>query len=255
VENLSDEELIQQISSAARNASRSLPVVPEEIPVVARAGSVEGSSISSTSNVSQRSMAARHPNGQNLYGSIEAFVRDQGRSLLIQILLQASVNHASLVELARSEIRPRIVENLSDEELIQQISAAVRNASRALRVVPEEIPVVARAGSGEDSGISSVTMHQAEGNDAVGLEIRSVGTFSIASAQSASEDNVIAARQLLAAEPISTSLSECQNSQANSSRGESHALSQQQRPQNEDQTDEAEDERKQPAQKKPRVDE
>jgi hypothetical protein len=205
------------------------------------------------SNVSKSSMAARHPNGQNLYGSIEAFVRDQGRSLLI--LLQASVNHARLVDLARSVIRPRLVENLSDEELIQQISAAVRNASRALPVVPEEIPVVARVGSGENSGISSVTMHQAEGNDAVGLEIRSVGTFSIASAQSASEDNVIAARQLLAAEPISTSSSECQNSQANSSRGESHALSQQQRPQNEDQTDEAEDERKQPAQKKPRVDE
>jgi hypothetical protein len=255
VENLSDEELIQQISAAVRNASRALPVVPEEIPVVARVGSGEDSGISSTSNVSRRSMEARHPNEQNLYSSIEAFVRDEGRSLLIQILLQASVTHASLVELARSVIRPRIVENLSDEELIQQISAAVRNASRALRVVPEEIPVVARAGSGEDSGISSVTMHQAEGNDAVGLEIRSVGTFSIASAQSASEDNVIAARQLLAAEPISTSSSECQNSQANSSRGESHALSQQQRPQNEDQTDEAEDERKQPAQKKPRVDE
>jgi hypothetical protein len=145
------------------------------------------------------------------------------------------------------------VENLSDEELIQQISAAVRNA---LQVVPEEFPVVARAGSGEHSGISSLSMHQAEGNDAVGSEIRSVGTFSIvASAQSASEDNDIAARQLLVAEPISTSSSECQNAQANSSRDESHALSQQQPPQNEDQTGEAEDERKQPAQKKPRVDE
>jgi hypothetical protein len=142
------------------------------------------------------------------------------------------------------------VENLSDEELIQRISAAVlvRDASRASQVVPEEIPIVARAGSGEDSGISSVTMHQAEGNYAVELESGSVGTYStVTGARSAAEDDVIAARQLLVAETVSTSSSERQNPQANSSRRESHALSQQQPPQNEDQTDETDDERKEEA--------
>jgi hypothetical protein len=39
------------------------------------------------------------------------------------------------------------VDNLSDEELIQRISAAVRDASQ---VVPEAILMVARAGSAED---------------------------------------------------------------------------------------------------------
>jgi hypothetical protein len=146
------------------------------------------------SNVSQRSMAARRPNGQNLYSSIEAFVRDRNQGRLLPILLQVSVNHASLVELARSEIRPSIVENLSDEELIHRISAASRDASRASQVVPEEIPTVARARSGEDSGMSSIGMHQAEGNYAGELESGSVGTFStVTVAQSASEDDVIAA--------------------------------------------------------------
>jgi hypothetical protein len=137
-------------------------------------------------------MAARRPNGQNLYRSIEAFVRDEGRSL--PILLQFPVHHTRLVELARSEIRPSIVENLSDKELIQQISAASRDASRASQVVPKAIPIVARAGSGEHSGISSIGMHQAEGNYAGELESGSVGTFStVTGAQSASEDDVIAA--------------------------------------------------------------
>jgi hypothetical protein len=145
------------------------------------------------------------------------------------------------------------VENLSDKELIQQISAASRDASQ---VVPKAIPIVARAGSGEHSGISSIGMHQAEGNYAGELESGSVGTFStVTGAQSASEDDVIAARQLFVAETVSTSSSGHQNPHANSSRGESRALSQQQPPQNEDQTDETDDERKQPAQKKPRVDE
>ena len=206
------------------------------------------------SNVSKSSMAARRPNGQNPYSTIEAFVRDQRR--LLPILLQVSVNHAILVQLARSEIRPRIVENLSDEELIQRISSAVRDASRAMQVVPGEIPIVARAGSGEDSGISSIGMHQAAGNYAVELESGSVGTFStVTGALSALDDDVIAAQQLFVAETVSTSSSGLQNSQANSSRGESHARSQQQPPQNEDQADGTDDERKQPAQKKPRIDE
>ena len=248
VENLSDEELIQRISAAVlvRDASRASQVVTEEIPIVARAGSGEDSGISSASNVSQSSMAARRSNGQNLYSSIEAFVRDQASPLAR--LLRVSVN--DVVELARFEIRPRIVENLSDEELIQRISAAVRvrDASGASQVVPEEIPIVARAGSGEDSGISSVTMHQAEGNYAVELESGSVGTYStVTGARSAAEDDVIAAQQLLVAETVSTSSSERQNPQANSSRRESHALLQQQPPQNEDQTDETDDERKEEA--------
>jgi hypothetical protein len=130
--------------------------------------------------------------------------------------------------------------------LIQRISAVFRDASQ---VVPQAIPMVVRAGSGEDSGISSLSMHQAEGNYGVELENGSVGTFSIVTgAQSASDDNVVAAKLLLAAGMVSTS-----SSRANSPRGESHALSQQQPPQNEDQTDETDDERKQPAKKKPRV--
>jgi hypothetical protein len=150
------------------------------------------------------------------------------------------------VELARSEIHPHAVNNLSDEELILRISAAVRDASQ---VVPEAISMVAHAGSAEDSGISSLSTHQAEVNYAVELENRSVGTFStVTGAQSASEDNVVAAKLLLAAEMVSTS-----SSGVNPPRGESHALSQQQPPQSEDQTDETDDEHKQPAKKKPRV--
>jgi hypothetical protein len=257
VENLSDVELIRRIAAAvaARDASRASQVVPEEIPI-ARAESGEDSGISNASNVSQRSMEARRPNGQNQYSSIEAFVRDRNQGRLLPILLRESVNN--VVGLARSEIHPSIVENLSDEELIQRISAAVaaRNASRASQVVPEEIPI-ARAASGEDSDISSLGMRRAEGNYAVEMDIGSIGTFLTdnTGAQSASEDDVHAAQQLLVAETVSTSSSGRQNPQANSSRGDSHALSQQQPPQNEDQTDETDDERKQPAQKKPRVDE
>ena len=90
------------------------------------------------------------------------------------------------------------------------------------------------------------------------LESGSVETLAfsnVAGAQSASEDDVIAARQYLDAEPVSISSSGRQNSPASSSKGESHALSQQQPPQNEDQTDEADDERKLPAKKKSRKDE
>jgi hypothetical protein len=121
------------------------------------------------------------------------------------------------------------VDNRSDEELIQRISAAVRDASQ---VVPEAISMVARAGSAVDSGVSSLSTHQAEVNYAVELENRSVGTFStVTGAQSASEDNVVAAKLLLAAEMVSTS-----SSGVNPPRGESHtlSLSQQQPPQDED---------------------
>jgi hypothetical protein len=134
-------------------------------------------------------------------------------------------------------IRHSIVENLSDEELIQRISAAVCDASQ---VVPEAVPMVARVGSGEDSGISSLSMHQAEGNFALELENRSIDTISADPAAQPADDDVIAARLLLTAETVSTSSS-------------GRALSPHQPPQNEDQTDETDDERKHPAQKKPRV--
>ena len=115
-------------------------------------------------------------------------------------LLELPVNHAILVMLARSVIRPGIVAHLSDGELIQGISAAAaaaRDASRASQVVPEEIPI-ARAASGEDSGISSLGTHQTERHHAVEMESGSVGTFSIvAGAQYASEDDVRVARLLL----------------------------------------------------------
>jgi hypothetical protein len=69
-------------------------------------------------------------------------------------------------------------------------------------------------------------MHQAEGNYAVELENRSVGTFSIdPAAQPAPDDNVIAAQMLFLAETVSTFSSRRQNTHANSSRGESHSLS------------------------------
>jgi hypothetical protein len=152
VENLSDEQLIRQISAAARDASHTLQVVPGEIPIEAPAESGVDSGNSSASTVSQSSMEARRPNGQNLFVSIEAFVRAQTSCLPI---LQQTGNHAWLVAPARGVVHPSIVEDLSDEQLIRQISAAVRDASHTLQVVPGEIPIIAGAGSGVDSGISS----------------------------------------------------------------------------------------------------
>jgi hypothetical protein len=172
------------------------------------------------SNVSQRSMATRRPNGDNLYSSIEAFVRDRNRGGLLPILIRVSVN--DVVELARSVIRPSIVEDLSDEELIQRVSETVRDASQ-MAAEAVSIPIVARAGSGEDSGISSLRTHQNEGNYALELENRSVGTFAVDPAAQPAEDDVLAAKLLLAVETVSTSSSGCQNPQVNSSRGESHA--------------------------------
>jgi hypothetical protein len=235
VEDLSNEELIQQISAADHDASHALQVVPvqvvpEEIPILAGAGSGGNSGISSARNASQRSMASHRPNEQSLYRSTQAFVRDQNQGGLLPRMLQFTVTHAGLVELACSEIRRRVVDSLSDEELIQQISAAVRDTSQ---VVPEAIPMVARAGSGGDASISSVSMHQAEGNHAVELESRSLGTFSSGTGAQPANDDVIGGGLDVTAEVIFTSSSKRQNRQANSSRGESHALSPHQPPQNE----------------------
>jgi hypothetical protein len=186
-------------------------------------------------------MAARRPDRQRLYDSIEAFVRD-GKNSLWPILLEFTENHIRVVEIARSEIRPSIVEHLSDEELIQQISAAVRDTSRALQVVPEDIPIVARSGSGEESRTSSIStssgtiqhqaiqhqaiQHQAEGNYAVEFENGSVGTISIDPASHpAPDEDLTAAQMVLSAETVSPSSSWRQNTQANSSSGESHSLS------------------------------
>jgi hypothetical protein len=164
------------------------------------------------------------------------------------------------LELARRVIHPSIVEEHTDEELIQQISAAVRGDLHTLQVVPENISIK-RAGSGGDSGMSSLSVRQAQGSPAVAseywpLRTLSIGTFSNVSGVQPADDDVIVARWLLTAETISTSSSGCQNPPANPSSGEreSHAQLQQQPLQNEDQSEETNDERKQPAQKKPRID-
>jgi hypothetical protein len=77
-------------------------------------------------------------------------------------MLQFTVNHAGLVELAHSEIHPRVVDSLANEELIQQISAAIHDA---LQVVTEAM--------GNFNGSLCWKWwrfrHQAEGNNARGI--------------------------------------------------------------------------------------